>query len=97
MNSEDAIRMAQEAGLLQEWMVLNDDQKSKLIAFAAAMYEKGMDDGAADFERIMLPALIAVEREAIKNICKAEIGDDAADLWSVCCEHIIDKIDERNP
>jgi hypothetical protein len=64
MNIEDAIRMAQDAGLIQEWMVLSDDQKSKLIAFAAAMYEKGMDDGAADFERIMLPALIAVEREA---------------------------------
>lgn len=70
MNIEDAICMAQEAGLLQEWMVLSDDQKSKLIAFAAAVYAKGMDDGAADFERIMLPALIAVEREACAKVCE---------------------------
>jgi hypothetical protein len=35
MNIEDAIRMAEEAGLLQEWMVLSDDQKSKLERFAA--------------------------------------------------------------
>ena len=35
------------------------------------------------------------EREAIRNICKDEQGQDSADLWNVCTQHIIDKIDER--
>jgi len=37
----------------------------------------------------------AKEREAIRDICKEEKGPDSADLWNVCTQHIIDKIDER--
>jgi hypothetical protein len=36
------------------------------------------------------------ERESIKIICKAEQTDDSADLWNVCCTHLINKINEKN-
>jgi hypothetical protein len=36
----------------------------------------------------------ADERESIKTICKEEQTEDAADLWNVCCTHIINKINE---
>jgi hypothetical protein len=38
----------------------------------------------------------ADERESIKTICKEEQTEDAADLWNVCCTHIINKINEVN-
>jgi hypothetical protein len=47
-----------------------------------------------------LERLVAIvradERESIKAICKAEQTDDSADLWNVCCTHLINKINKRN-
>jgi hypothetical protein len=65
MNREEIIRMAREAGIRD---CTCNGELGCLERFAAlvaaAAYAKGLDDGAADFERIMVPALIAVEREA---------------------------------
>jgi len=44
----------------------------------AESYAKGLDDGAADFERIVLPAAIAAEREACAKLCEAEDGSPYA-------------------
>jgi hypothetical protein len=69
----------------------------KMIDMAKEAGMTGLESGGLFDNFLIFEALVrADERESIKTICKAEQTDDSADLWNVCCTHLINKINERN-
>jgi ribosomal protein S19E (S16A) len=74
----DTIDMAREAGI---------------IDFRDAYSEQHVQAVLQDLKGFEV-LVRADERESIKTICKEEQTEDAADLWNVCCTHIINKINE---